>query len=89
MAGERALTGAELTQLAADLRSAACILTKHDRITELQSQDAIKSIVKKRLPKEAIIEWRQITLKASLVSRVIIRSNSFKSLLNMLSDCQK
>ena len=75
MSGERAATGAELTQLAADLRSAASILTKHDRVTELQSQDAIKNIVKKRLPKEAIIEWRQITLKSKFGDK---GNNTFK-----------
>ena len=47
--GGKVTTPAEFLRLAADLRSASAILTRHKRISELQNQNVIKTIVM-RLP---------------------------------------
>ena len=46
----------EYAQLAADLRSAASILARHGRMSELQNQCVIKTVVK-RLPVRIIKRW--------------------------------
>ena len=65
--GGKVSTPADFLRLAADLRSASAILTKHERITELQNQCVIKTIVL-RLPNFAILKWRKIALNSKFDS---------------------
>ena len=59
--GQRISNPTDFLRLGADLRSTSAILTKHDRMSELQNQNAIKTIVM-RLPNFAILKWRKIAL---------------------------
>ena len=65
--GGRVESPNDFFRLSADLRSAATILAKHDRLYELENQHTIRTIVM-RLPRYAILKWRKRALDAKFDS---------------------
>ena len=81
--GGKVTTPSEFLRLAADLRSASAILKKHDRLSELENQNSMKSIVM-RLPNFAILKWRKIALNSKFDSAGQNKYPSFQKFIDFV-----